>query len=40
MKTKVYIYTALKATVHQLTTMLSTYKNVLFPGHNNMLTTW
>ena len=28
-----------KATIHQLTTMLSTSKNVLFPGHNIMLTT-
>ena len=27
------------ATIHQLTTMLSTSKNVLFPGHNNLLTT-
>ena len=23
-----------KATIHQVTTMLSTYKNVLFPGHS------
>ena len=28
-----------KATVHQLTTMLSTSKNVLFQGHNHLLTT-
>ena len=28
-----------KATVHQVTTMLSTSKNVLFPGHNHLLTT-
>ena len=28
-----------KATIHQLTTMLSTSKNVLFPGHNHLLTT-
>ena len=25
--------------MHQLTTMLSTSKNVLFPGHNHILTT-
>ena len=28
-----------KATIHQLTTMLDTFTNVLFPGHNQMLTT-
>ena len=28
-----------KDTIHQLTTMLSTAKNVLFPGHNHLLTT-
>ena len=28
-----------KATIHQPTTMLSTSKNVLFPGHNYLLTT-
>ena len=28
-----------KNTMHQLTTMLSTSKNVLFPGHNHLLTT-
>ena len=28
-----------KATINQLTTMLSTSKNVLFPGHNHLLTT-
>ena len=28
-----------KATIHQLTTMLATSKNVLFPGHNHLLTT-
>ena len=28
-----------KATIHQLTTMLSTFKNVLFPGHNHLQTT-
>ena len=27
------------ATIHQLTTMLSTSKTVLFPGHNHLLTT-
>ena len=28
-----------KATIHQVTTMLATYKNVLFPGHNHLITT-
>ena len=28
-----------KATIHQMTIMLATSKNVLFPGHNHMLTT-
>ena len=28
-----------KAIIHQLTTMLSTLKNVLFPGHSHLLTT-
>ena len=28
-----------KATIHQLTTMLTTSKNVLFPGYNHLLTT-
>ena len=28
-----------KVTIHQLTTMLATSKNVLFPGHNHLLTT-
>ena len=28
-----------KATIHQATTMLATSKNVLFPGHNHLLTT-
>ena len=28
-----------KATIHQLTTMLSTSKNVQFSGHNHLLTT-
>ena len=27
-------YTAQKATMHQVTTMLATSKNVLFPGQN------
>ena len=28
-----------KATIHQVNTMLATSKNVLFPGHNKLLTT-
>ena len=28
-----------QATIHQVTTMLVTFKSVLFPGHNHMLTT-
>ena len=28
-----------KATIHQVTTMLGTSKNALFPGHNHLLTT-
>ena len=28
-----------KNTIHQVTTMLATSKNVLFPGHNHLLTT-
>ena len=28
-----------KATIHQVTTMLAMFKNVLFPGHNHLLTT-
>ena len=28
-----------KPTIHHLTTMLATSKNVLFPGHNHLLTT-
>ena len=27
-----------KATIHQVTTMLATSKNALFPGHNHLLT--
>ena len=28
-----------KTTIHQVTTMLATSKNVLFPNHNHLLTT-
>ena len=28
-----------KATIHHVTTMLATSTNVLFPGHNHLLTT-
>ena len=28
-----------KATIHQVTTMLATSKNGLFPGHNHLVTT-
>ena len=31
--------TAQKATIQQVTTMLATSKNDLFPGHNHLLTT-
>ena len=31
--------TAQKATIHQATTMLSTAKNIVFLGHNHLLTT-
>ena len=36
-----YFFTSLrkKATTHQVTTMLATSKNVLFPGDNHLLTT-
>ena len=34
-----YWHHAKKATIHQVTTMLATSKNVLFPGHNHLLTT-
>ena len=34
----VYADTAQKTTSHQVTTMLATSKNVLFPGHNHLLT--
>ena len=30
--------TAQKNTIHQVTTTLTTSKNVLFPGHNHLLT--
>ena len=30
---------AQKNTIHQVTTMLTTTENVLFPGHNHLLTT-
>ena len=33
------LYAAQKATIHQVTTMLAASKNVLFPGHNYVLTT-
>ena len=33
-------YTLYKnATIHQVTTMLATSENVLFPGHSHLLTT-
>ena len=31
--------TGQKNTIHQVTTMLATSKNVLFPGHSHLLTT-
>ena len=31
--------TVQNGTIHQVTTMLATSKNVLFPGHTNLLTT-
>ena len=34
-----HIHWAKKATIHQATAMLATSKNVLFPGHNDLLTT-
>ena len=33
------LYCAKQATIHQVTIMLATSKNVLFPGHNHLLTT-
>ena len=35
----VYVYNAKEATIHQVSTMLATSKNVLFPGHDHLLTT-
>ena len=35
----IILYTGQKATIHQVTTMLATSKNVLFPGHNHLQTT-
>ena len=32
-------FTSQKATIHQVTTMLAISKNVLFLGHNHVLTT-
>ena len=29
-----------KATIHQVTTMLATSKNVIFPGHNHHANHW
>ena len=34
-----HIHWAKKATINQVTTMLATSENVLFPGHNHLLTT-
>ena len=34
-----HMITVQTATIHQLITMLSTLKNVQFPGHNHLLTT-
>ena len=36
-ETMIYYYA--KNTIHQVTTMLATSKNVPFPGHNHLLTT-
>ena len=33
------LVTVQKATIHQITTMLATSKNVLIPAHNHLLTT-
>ena len=30
-------FTTQKATIHQVTTMLASSNNVLFPGHNHLL---
>ena len=35
-----FVFTLCKqATIHQVTTMLATSKNVLFPGHSHLITT-
>ena len=34
-----YVSLRKKATIHQVTTMLGISKNVLYPGHNHLLTT-
>ena len=36
---KTEVNTAQKVTIDQVTTRLTTSKNVLFPGHNHLLTT-
>ena len=36
---QVITFTAQKATIHQVTNMLVSPKNDLFPGHNHLLTT-
>ena len=36
---KLYHQLRKKATIRQVITMLATSKNVLFPGHNHLLTT-
>ena len=39
-KDSLYQYTLRKKNIiHQVTTMLATFKNVQSPGHNNLLTT-
>ena len=35
--TNLSVITAQKATIHQVTTMLATSKDVLFPGHDHLL---
>ena len=34
------LHCAKKATIHQVTTILATSKNVLFPGHNHHAYLW
>ena len=34
-----YMHCTKKATIHHVTTMLVTSKNVIFPGYNHLLTT-